>query len=145
MQLQSQGRMRTLQHLERFVVYSIASASIPLSPQAASRALGFVEFPCGPLTNSYTLHGTSTFCLFSRVPRNSLLTYPSFTGICGQPSPQPTSPFSLCPPEAHLLNLLPITDIQRLTKTYTGKLSRPVSYVARPSYSQLKDSKEDSQ
>ena len=114
----------------------------PFSPQAAARALGFVAFPCGPLTNSHILYEESTlwYVLWSTQAGNPL-TCPSLTGFYGQPTPQPALPFSLCFPEAHLLKLLAITDIQMLT----GKSPKPVSYVARLRYPQPKDSKKNSQ
>lgn len=68
MQLQSQGRRRTLHHLESSWSVPLPLLGFPSSPQAASKTLGFVPFPCGPLTSSHNLHGERTFCLFSRVP-----------------------------------------------------------------------------
>lgn len=87
-----QNDMKTLQQLERFLVFSTGHAGLLFQPQTTSGSLGSVAFLCGNLTNSPLPHGEYFLIWY--------LEYPSLTG----------SPLSCLPLQvsvaSSLLNLL---------------------------------------
>lgn len=132
----SRYKMKSLQHLERFLIYFAVHGRFPqLATDHLQGLWALLDFP---ITSSHLLYRKYMFWSGLQSTQHlwcNLLSCPSLIGTYAQPSSQSTSPFSLCIPKAHSLkckvclntyenlhgHALKASDLYVKTKSFTAK------------------------